>query len=239
MNGRLWGIVIGLVLVLAAAYALLVKPSDDEHRRPVPADLASLPAQQESVAREPAAVPPPPAPVPAAAMPPAQGEPFPRRAGPRERAEQNPAMIPPRPPPPKTARQRFVRTRTDVPQVVLRGEPVPSHRLDEIMVWGTDRESLRGSIQDRHDEFVRCYSAWLAVEPELAGKLTMTFTIGRAHEADSLASVIALDVADSDLDHAAFEGCVVGALQDLTYEPPEENISVSYPLAFRATDNSP
>ncbi len=75
------------------------------------------------------------------------------------------------------------------------------------------------------------------MEPELAGKLTLTFTIGMADEADSVASVTALDVAESNLDHAVFEGCIVGALQDLTYEPSKESISVSYPLVFQAEDD--
>ena len=101
------------------------------------------------------------------------------------------------------------------------------------MVWGTDSDSLQGSVQMQQEEFVRCYGAWLEVEPELAGMLKIGLTIGQATEKDSFASVTALDVVDSDLDHSVFEGCIIGALQDLTYERTEEDIVVNYPLRFR------
>ena len=122
-------------------------------------------------------------------------------------------------------------------QFVLRGEVVSEEEQNETMVWGLDRDSIQGSIRERHQEFHRCYDAWLEVEPELAGRMKLGFTIGRATDKDSHFTVVDLDLVDSDLDHAVFEGCVLGALQDLVYEAGDGQIEINYPLVFRAEDN--
>jgi len=243
-------VVFGLLLVVvlgALGYFFLVREDISEP--------ASSPAttKRSDVDEAPALRPPPPAPLP----PPKNetGEPFPREAGLRQRRppvmdtpatpSKKPApppkpVAPPPAPKPKKKPYRasvpVVSDRATPPELVLRGEVVPPEEVDEIMVWGTDSDSLMASIQEQHEEFVRCYDAWLEVEPNLAGRLKVGLTIGQATEEDSLASVIALDVADSDLDHAVFEGCILGALQDLNYEPTESNIVVNYPLRFRVEE---
>jgi hypothetical protein len=240
-------VVFGLLFVVilgAFGYFFLLK----EEPQPNETDRVS----EKSVASdEVPTIPPPPPPAPHPPVKNETGEPFPREAGVRQRrapvmeapvtppARPTPApkLLPP-PSPKKRARKPnpastvFVSDRATPPEVILRGEVIPPEKLDEVMVWGTDADSLQGSIMEQHEEFVRCYDAWLEVEPELAGMLKIGLTIGQATEQDSLASVTALDVVDSDLDHSVFEGCIIGALQDLTYEQTDGDIVVNYPMRF-------
>lgn len=231
------------VVMIGALGYLFLMPDTDEEGPPKGASTAA-----SDVEAAPPVRPPPPAPHPPVKN--ETGQPFPREAGLRQRrapVTEAPTASPPQAPPepsttpqpeknrrrPNRASALFFSDRATPPELVLRGEAVPAEKLDEIMVWGTDSDSLKGSIQEQHEEFIRCYDAWLAVEPSLAGRLKLGLTIGRATKDDSLASVIALEVVDSELDHAVFEGCILGALQELTYEPTDGNIVVNYPLAFR------
>ena len=243
-NEVIFGIL--FVIMLGVLGYMFLTRSSERGRGEAPV----APPVRADVVETPPALPPPPAPPPPVMN--ETGEPFPREVGPRQRRApvmEAPDAAPPKPdpapaavapPPPEAPKQRphpastiFFSDRATPPKLVLRGEEVPPEKLDEIMVWGTDPDSLKGSIQEQHEEFVRCYDAWLAVEPNLAGRMKLGFTIGRATEEDSLASVIALDVVDSELDHAVFEGCIIGALQDLTYDLTDGNIVVNYPLNFR------
>jgi len=117
--------------------------------------------------------------------------------------------------------------------LVVRGEELPPDDSEELYIWGRDRESLHEAIRAQSSELHRCYEAWLLAEPALAGKLTVAFSVGRAQEGDTVDSVVAIDVADSDLDHALFEGCVLGALGELLFEGGEETIKVRLPVVFR------
>ncbi len=111
---------------------------------------------------------------------------------------------------------------SDVPEV----EEAP-------LVWDIDKESIHQALVSQMPKFKECYSAWAAMQPDLAGRLKIGFTIGRANPGDENASVIQADVLDSQLDNEFFQGCILRTVEDLKFVPPEGIIRVNIPYVFR------
>jgi len=250
-SGRIVAFLGAVVVLAAAVYVLFLhKEGDGEPGRPVSATPASPDAGDvvEDASQDAAIEAPAPRPRPSHARRPAVAPASDRQTVAAVKEPQKPPAKPKKPaaqpkkktagqpkPPPRPAppAAKPVPARELGPRLVLRGEEVSQEELDELMVWGLDRDSIQGSIQERIPEFHRCYEAWLKVQPDLAGKMKVTFSIGHASEKDTNFTVTALDILDSELDHAVFEGCVLGALQDLVYEAGDGQININYPLVFR------
>ncbi len=123
------------------------------------------------------------------------------------------------------------------PQVAPPAEQVlepESAELDsdaDDMVWGLDPGSIREALRTNMPKIRECYAGWVKSNPELRGRLKVTFTIAAPDDAE-FAGIEAALVADSELDHALMEGCVLNVVGDLHFERPDKPITVRYPLVF-------
>jgi len=102
------------------------------------------------------------------------------------------------------------------------------------MVWGLDKESIHEALLSNTEAYRQCYDDWAATTPGLAGKLTIQFTIGKDSENAEVATIIDISAAESEMNHAFFEGCVMNVISGLKFEPPEHApVTVHIPYRFR------
>lgn len=179
---------------------------------PAPAAAPSLPRKAQPTAAPPAAPPPRSANSPSSAS----GPPPVRAPSP------SPAPAPASPPAP-------------VRDVL---EEVSSPALEgDVMVWGLDKESIHEALLSNTEAYRQCYEEWAENTPGLGGKLTIQFTIGKDSDNAEVATIIDISAAESELNHAFFEGCVMNVISGLKFEPPEEGtVSVHIPYRFRAEE---
>lgn len=106
----------------------------------------------------------------------------------------------------------------------------------EPIVWDPGREGIQAAIQENTEEFLKCFEAWLAVQPETGGKLVVGFTIAVPEGADPEdgARVVGVEPLDSELENAFMEGCVLGVFEGLKFTAPADGgeVKVRYPLRF-------
>lgn len=108
------------------------------------------------------------------------------------------------------------------------GDPV-IHPVSPVGIDGAMRGELVGIRE--------CYQAWLNQNPDLGGRLVVRFTIEDDPEQPGEAGVSAVAIDDdSTVDHVFIEGCVMNAVSDLRFEPPEMGspVTVTYPFQFTA-----
>ena len=119
-------------------------------------------------------------------------------------------------------------------------EEAPDATEGDTMVWGLDKESIHEALLANTEAYRKCYEEWAEVTPGLGGRLNIQFTIGKAAEDAELASVIDISAAESEMNHAFFEGCVMNVVSTLKFEPPDKGtVSVHIPYRFRTEDNQP
>ena len=106
------------------------------------------------------------------------------------------------------------------------------------MVWGLDKESIHEALLANTEAYQRCYEEWAEVTPGLAGRLAIQFTIGMENDGDELASIIDISAAESEMNHAFFEGCVMNVISGFKFEPPEHgSVTVHIPYRFRTEED--
>lgn len=93
-----------------------------------------------------------------------------------------------------------------------------------------DREGISGAVRSKLPDIEECYSGWQQQQPNLAGRMVIGFQIG-PNDA-GVGSVQQLSVVDGGLGHALMEGCVMNAVSDLTFDRPDEPLTVNYPFLF-------
>lgn len=107
---------------------------------------------------------------------------------------------------------------------------------DDTIVWDPGREGIQAAIQENTEEFLHCFEAWLAVQPDMAGTLVVSFAIAvpEGADPDDGARVVGVTPEDSDLENAFMEGCVLAVFEELRFAAPEDGgeIQVRYPLKF-------
>ena len=93
-------------------------------------------------------------------------------------------------------------------------------------------DGIREAMAFAKDDLRECYDAWAKLQPDLTGKLKVSFVI--APQKDGTAKVDDIALADSSLQHTWVEGCVKGVVGELSFEPPEGGgeLRVTYPIAF-------
>ena len=98
--------------------------------------------------------------------------------------------------------------------------------------WPLTMDGIRGAVNSQIDPIKHCYEQWLKLEPDIAGRVVVTFTVGVGEEGDG--EVTHLELADSDLEHPFMEGCVLNVFQGIPFEPPEDGgeVEINYPLMF-------
>ena len=103
------------------------------------------------------------------------------------------------------------------------------HPVSPVGIDGAMRGELLGIRE--------CYQAWLNQNPDIGGRLVVRFTIEDDPEQPGEAGVSAVAIDDdSTVDHVFIEGCVMNAVSDLRFEPPEMGspVTVTYPFQFTA-----
>ena len=93
-----------------------------------------------------------------------------------------------------------------------------------------DAEGITGAVREAAPELKHCYEGWLAVEPELGGRVEVAFVIVPD---DGVGRIDEAHVAGTTVGHAVFEACVVSVMSDLVFDAPDERVDVTYPLVFR------
>lgn len=96
-----------------------------------------------------------------------------------------------------------------------------------------DRDGIRAAMRSARPGIGECYEAWLAATPDLAGGIAVSFRI--APNTDGGAGFIdEVHIIDGGLGHVAMEGCVLNAIQDVTFDvaADAEPLRVTYPFVF-------
>lgn len=114
-------------------------------------------------------------------------------------------------------------------------------RQGHTQVYAPDALGIRAAMNEARPLVAECYEGWVRAHPDLAGRLTVTFTIadptpGSAADDADEARITKVALAASTLDHALLEGCVLNVVSGLRFDRPEDgSLTVSYPFVF-ATD---
>ncbi len=107
----------------------------------------------------------------------------------------------------------------------------------ELFIHSVDFEGIQGAIQAQLEDIRGCYQAWVAKNPDIEGKIVLGFTIEADEEVPGEAGVRGVEIKDgSTVDHVFLEGCVMGAVEELRFEPPADGgvMTVNYPFLFSA-----
>ncbi len=109
-----------------------------------------------------------------------------------------------------------------------RRTPAPKIRSGAAVVKGTlGREVVRRIVQRHSNETRACYSQALRADPHLKGRVVVRFVIS------STGTVLNAAITQSTLEDAAFEACLLAAIQRWTFPKPQEGVTVvTYPFTF-------
>lgn len=110
-----------------------------------------------------------------------------------------------------------------IPQVIP-GKPIVSGSLD--------METIRRIIRQHQAEYKYCYEKQLNIKRDLAGKVTVKFTIA------GNGSVIAASVDESTMGDREVENCLVDKIKRWVFPEPKGGgiVIVKYPFVFKASD---
>ncbi len=112
-------------------------------------------------------------------------------------------------------------------------EPLPSDPLPgEVSAWPADGKGISGAVREALPRMKRCYEAAIERDPQLAGRITAHFALT---EVDGVGRVTGLEL-ETTTDQPDFEDCVGDVLAELAFDAPDDQVTVSYPLVFEATD---
>lgn len=229
----------GIVGLLAiAAVAVLVQPADDPGTQPA----TELPHEDEAVAvkRDPSA---------------AATERLARRMTPPPRPDERPRDPGERPLPGFVPRELTPVATAPIPgghppaPVGASGAglaPPKVHVLPDgglepsasDKIWPSDAAGIQGAIRAQVPEIRDCYEQWLRQNPNLAGKITLRFTIGMGEGGGEHAKVTGVGVKDSTVNNVFMQGCVQSVVSTMRFTKPEGgSLTVSYPMSF--SNNAP
>jgi tetratricopeptide (TPR) repeat protein len=115
------------------------------------------------------------------------------------------------------------------------GRPRSAPRVEQgkLVVRGSlDKEIIRRVVARHLNEVRFCYEKELMSKPELAGEVTVMFTISAE------GSVVAAIVQRSTMNDAQVESCIAGAARRWEFPKPEGGgiVIVNYPFVLRAAD---
>ncbi|NUP13201.1 MAG: AgmX/PglI C-terminal domain-containing protein [Polyangiaceae bacterium] len=109
----------------------------------------------------------------------------------------------------------------------------PTLRMGATSVSGRlPPEVIQRIVRQNFGRYRLCYEAGLKKDPKLAGKITVSFTIGRDGKVSGVGS-------NSDMSDASVVSCVAKAFETLTFPEPEAGVvKVSYPIVFTPADDA-
>ncbi|MCG3173609.1 MAG: hypothetical protein GMKNLPBB_01808 [Myxococcota bacterium] len=108
-------------------------------------------------------------------------------------------------------------------------EQVDASRV--VMKGGLDKSVIAAVIKRHWNQIKYCYEKELSKNPDMGGKVTTFFIIGPN------GTVQTASIAQSDLNNAATESCMVSQIQRWVFPKPKGggNVQVTYPFVFQAT----
>lgn len=103
----------------------------------------------------------------------------------------------------------------------------------EEMLFSTDREGIKGAIEEMNEQIRECYHGWLQTNPELKGRIVLAFTISPPQKSDDEGSVIEdAKLLVDNLKHPMMSGCLLNSVQGLKFETVKDKITIHYPYRF-------
>lgn len=116
------------------------------------------------------------------------------------------------------------------------GAPVPKVRMGATSVSGRlPPEVIQRIVRQNFGRFRLCYENGLRSDPNLRGRVTAKFVIGKDGHVSSVTD------GGSDMPDGATVSCVLRAFQSLVFPAPEGGgvVVVAYPLKFEPGDSTP
>jgi hypothetical protein len=100
---------------------------------------------------------------------------------------------------------------------------------------------IQAAIQEGLEPLRSCYEAWLKADPELGGRIMVSFTIEPEEQDPAMARVSELEVYDSDFQHLPLEACTLSVFEELLFEAPEGGgvMKVRYPVVLSSAAPDP
>lgn len=94
---------------------------------------------------------------------------------------------------------------------------------------GYDRDLVLKVVRKHQNEIRFCYESELQKHPELAGKVTVAWTIGASGE------VASADIAESGLDNTNVEACIVQRVRRWNFPEPQggQEVAITFPWVFK------
>lgn len=202
-----------LVLIVAIAAVLLavllLRPSQ-QGEQPVPGPQTPPPPLADNGVGADGATPPTPG----------------STSGP-SRASHTPAPAASNPPATETERSTEPAEPNDADQAIAPAEePEPT-------VWPASGEGIQGAMGEALPRIRRCYEQALELEPDMAGKIVVAFTIGTTDTASGVGQVLDAGIADATIEQTTMDDCLLDAMEGLQFDPPADGeLEVNYPFHF-------
>ncbi len=114
---------------------------------------------------------------------------------------------------------------------------LPSPEQEELpkMIWSTDREGIKGAVQESLPEIIECYEAWSRAQPDLEGKIIVNFSISADEDKEKdIGHVTQAKLDESQLQHQMMEACLLDVMEELQFVAPEKELTVRYPFMFKS-----
>ncbi len=107
--------------------------------------------------------------------------------------------------------------------------------------FAPDHDGIREAMRAAVPEIRECYEAWLQTNPDLHGKLVLSYAIAPTDAGEG--EVRDLSVSSHDIAHVPFEGCVKNVMAGVQFGLPIDDgtgepapMNVKYPLIFALGD---
>jgi len=102
--------------------------------------------------------------------------------------------------------------------------------LDPADPWPADYDGINGAIGEALGEIRECYDQWLALQPDLEGKVVVAFEIAAEDDRGVVTQTEVVEATTTE--NTFFEGCLLNVMSELQFEAPETTTSVNYPFVF-------
>ncbi len=101
-------------------------------------------------------------------------------------------------------------------------------------VGGLDREVIEAIIRRRQDRIRLCYERQLNFSPQLSGKISIHFVIGKAGQ------VLTSSILEDTMKNQSVSQCVLTEVKSWTFPPPRGGtlVNVDYPFVFESSAKS-
>jgi len=106
----------------------------------------------------------------------------------------------------------------------------------EFSVWPATSEGVRHAMAESLTPLASCYKGWLAVDPNIAGRIQIAFTVAERPDEPGVGGATNVHLVSTTTDSAPFEACVASVMRDLAFDVPAADLQVTYPLLFSMVD---